>query len=121
MNRSRLDMNTARDSTPTMAVTRRAFGAAPGWAAGIGGLAVTGPPSKSEIWTHHTSASPSASRNPTDEVHSEYGCWTRRAAPMLYSSDPRHRRGEVGAARRAGGLPRQPQVRRDGQAHRSAT
>src|SRR5215472_5868075 len=60
MNRSRLDMNTASDSTPTTAVIRRESGA----------VELTGPSSggKSEIWTHLNSSPVSKSRNPTYEV-----------------------------------------------------
>src|SRR3974377_916690 len=64
MNRSRLDMNTASDSTPTTAVTRRASG----------GVELTNPPQgKAEIWTNLNPELPNASRNPTDEV--SYVSW----------------------------------------------
>jgi hypothetical protein len=55
MKRSRLDMNTARDSTPTTAVTRACGAAAVAGRveASAGGVELTSPPrSKSEIWTY---------------------------------------------------------------------
>src|ERR1700683_3923565 len=59
MNRSRLDMNTASDSTPTMAFSWRAVGTAAGGPPAVSGAELMRRPpgqpqtSWSEIWTHH--------------------------------------------------------------------
>src|ERR1700756_3769520 len=103
MNRSRLDMNTANDKTPTTAVTLRLSTSPPRVVSLISGLTIT----------HHPPVRPEIQLTRYPCHHGQH-----RTSYLLDRPHPGHRRGEVGAAGDPRGLPRRPQVRRDGAPYR---
>src|ERR1017187_1416876 len=142
MNRSRLDMNTARASTPTIALTLRPArpSAGRGWPAGpvpAGGrvnLAVcceVAEVRRELSMGHALPVSPKSGLtvNRRALVRPVFGLtWyadchgfrLRATAGVLHCPRARDRRREVGSPGRTGGLSGQRPFRRDGPAHRSA-